>query len=260
MRALVVIALLIVALPAVARTQAPLPVGKVAFSAPTTIAEVDMNKLKGEPSRMAWSPDGAQIYLQTIEGPFQSPKAVRHYVLSGADGKIKDVAGEPEWFSGYWAMKSHKASPDAPGTEIALSSENKVEKTTSVPRGGDLARGGTVSGDGGTTSGEAIAAANNQQTITVHTMKLHGQAIGEFTNSVIVPGMTFGWAPMGSKAIAYVEPKGGKLVLMDPAGKRQEVDGTKDALFPMWSADGRQLAWLQKEGKKKFQLRVARVR
>lgn len=251
--------LMIVALPAVL-AQAPLPVGSVTLSSPATIADVDMNKLKGEPSRMAWSADGKEIYLQTIEGVFHQPKAIRHYIITAADGKVKDVKGEPEWFAGYWAVKSHKSSPDEPSTEIALSSENRTEKTTSVPRGGDLARGGAVGADvTGTSSGEAIAAAANSQTITVHTMKLHGQTIGEFVNSVIVPGLTFAWAPKGSKAIAYTEPNGGKLVLMDTQGKKQDL-GVKDAILPMWSHDATQLAWLEKGGKRKFELKVAQVK
>lgn len=249
-------AMMIVALPVAVSAQTPLPVGSLIISAPSTLAELDMAKLKGEPSRLAWSADGNEIYLQTIEGPFQAPKAVRHYVI-GADGKAKDVEGEPAWFSTYWTAKSDRSSPDSPGTTIELQSENRIEKTTSVPRGGDLARGGTVSGDGGSTSGEAVAAASNSQTVTVHTMKLLGQAIGEFTNSVIVPGMTFAWGPRGSRAIAYAQPKGGKLVLMGVDGKRQEVDGTKDSLFPMWSSDGTRLAWLQRDGKKRFELKAA---
>jgi hypothetical protein len=252
-------ALMIVAVPAALLAQSPLPVGNVTLSAPATIAEIDMNKLKGEPSRMAWSPDGTQIYLQTIEGAFHQPKAIRHYVIGAADGKVKDVPAEPDWFGAYWAVKSHKASPDEPTTEIALTSENRVEKTTSVPRGGDLARGGADTGSNGSSSGEAIAAAANAQTVTVHTMKLHGQTIGEFINSVIVPGLTFAWAPKGSKAIAYTEPKGGRLVLMDTEGKKQEL-GIKDAILPMWSQDATQLAWLQKDGKRKFELKVAQVK
>jgi hypothetical protein len=251
--------LMIVALPAAGLAQAPLPVGSVTLSSPETIAEVDMNKLKGEPSRMAWSADGQEIYLQTIEGPFHQPKAIRHYVITAADGKVKDVQAEPEWFGAYWAVKSHKASPDDPATEIDLSSENRTEKTTSVPRGGDLARGGADTGSTGSTSGEAIAAAANSQTITVHTMKLHGQTIGEFVNSVIVPGLTFAWAPKGSKAIAYTEPKDGKLVLMDTQGKKQDL-GVKGALLPMWSHDATELAWLEKDGKRKFELKVAKIK
>jgi hypothetical protein len=248
-------------LPAVAMAQTPLPVGSVTMSSPTTLTTLDMDKLKGNPSRMAWSPDLTQIYLQTIEGPFHQPKAVRHYIVTASDGKVKDVQAEPEWFQAYWSVKSHKASPDAPALEIALSTENRREQTTSVPRGGDLAKGGSVGADvTGTSTGDAAAAAMNSQTVTVHTMKLHGQTIGEFVNAVIVPGLTFAWAPKGTQAIAYTDPKGGKIYLMDPKGKKQDLDGTKDALLPMWSHDAKKLAWLQKDGKKKFELKVADIR
>lgn len=252
-------ALMIVALPAIAGAQEPLPVGSLTLSTPATVAELDMGKLKGEPSRMAWSPDHSEIYLQLIEGPFHQPKAVRHYVIGVPDGKVKDVKGEPAWFSAYWSVKSHKSSPDAPTLDIALSSEQRLEKTTSTPMGGDLARGGVDTGTGGSAAGE-LAAATSSQKVTVHTMKLHGQAIGEFVNSVIVPGLTFAWAPKGSKAIAYAEPKGGKLVVMSTDGKRQEIGDTKDALLPMWSADAKKIAWLQKDGRRTYDLRIADIR
>lgn len=252
-------AVMFLAIPVAVMTQAPVAVGNAKLDAPTTIAELDMGKLKGVPTRLGWSPDGKAFYLQTVEGPLHQPKAIHHYVIDGADGKVKDAKGEPAWFGPFWAAKSNKASPESPSVQIDLTSENRVEKTTSVPTGGDLARGG-VGGTEGTTSGDAITAANNSQSMTVHIMKLHGQTIGEFVNSVTVPGMTFGWAPKGSQAIVYTEVKGGKLVLMDHAGKKQALDGAKDALFPMWSPDATQLAWLQKDGKKKFELKVAYVK
>lgn len=251
--------ILVLAVPSLARAQAPVPVGSVSLSAPKTIAELDMGKLKGQPSRLAWSPDHTEIYLQTVEGPFHQPKSVRHYMVNAADGKVKDLKGEPEWFAAYWAVKSHKSSPDTPALGIDLSSEQKLQKTTSTPMGGDLARGGVDTGVGGTSGGELNAAATSQ-TVTVHTMKLHGQPIGEFINTVIVPGLTFAWAPKGSKAIVYTEPNGGKLVLMNDDGKRQGIEGTKDALLPMWSADARKIAWLQKEGRRTFELKVAEIR
>ena len=230
-------AVMMLVIPAAAVAQSPVSVGNAKLAAPATIAQLDMGKLKGEPSRVGWSPDGTQFYLQTVEGPFHQPKATHHYVIDATDGKVKDAEGEPAWFGAFWALKSNKTSPDTPSVEIGLKSDSRTEKTTSTPTGGDLARGG-VGGTDGTTSGEAITAANNSQTVQVHTMKLHGQTVGEFVNSVIVPGMTFAWAPKGSQAIVYSDVKNGKLVLMDTAGKRQDLDGTKDALFPMWSGDG----------------------
>jgi hypothetical protein len=251
-------ALMIVAVPSVVVAQTPVAVGNAKLQTPATIAQLDMGKLKGEPTRLGWSPDGKQFYLQTVEGPLHQPKATHHYVIDAADGKVKDSEGEPSWFAPFWALKSDKTSPDTPTLGIALASETRLEKTTSTPTGGDLARGG-VGGTEGTTATDAITAAHNSQSVMVHTMKLHGQTIGEFVNSVIVPGLTFGWAPKGSQAIVYSELKGGKLVLMDNTGKKQDLDGTKDTLLPMWSNDASQLAWLQRDGKKKFALKTARL-
>jgi hypothetical protein len=166
---------------------------------------------------------------------------------------------EPEWVGPYWTAKSHQASPDVPGHKIALESEQKREQTTAVPRGGDLARGGTTTATG-TSSTDAQAAAYNSQMVTIHTMKLKGEVIGQFVNSVIVPGLTFGWGPKESQVIAYTAEKSGKVIVMDAEGKKQEVDGTRDALLPAWSPDGSRLAWLQRDGRRTFLLKVTQVR
>jgi hypothetical protein len=47
---------------------------------------------------------------------------------------------------------------------------------------------------------------------------------------------------------------------MDAKGSKQEVAGSKDAILPAWSPDGSRLAWLQKDGKKKYELRIAKTR
>jgi Tol biopolymer transport system component len=91
-------------------------------------------------------------------------------------------------------------------------------------------------------------------------MRLAGETVGEFVNSVIVPGLTFGWGPKGSTVIAYAAQKSGRVVVMDAKGSKQEVAGSKDAILPAWSPDGSRLAWLQKDGKKKYELRIAKTR
>lgn len=253
-------AVLLVAVPVLAGAQSPLPVGKLKFSEPTTVAELNMDRLKGVPSRLAWSPDGSQLYVQTLEGNFGNPEAkLRHYLFAVSNGAKKDAQAEPEWVSAYWAVKSHQAAPDVPGHKIGLESEVRTERTTSAPMGGDLARGGLSSGTGGTTSTEAIDAANTAQSVTVHAMKLKGETIGEFINSVIVPGLTFGWGPAGTKVIAFSAQKNGRLVVMDETGKKQELNGSKDAVLPAWSPDASRLAWLQKDGRKTYLLKIAEV-
>jgi dipeptidyl aminopeptidase/acylaminoacyl peptidase len=223
------------------------------------LAQLDMGKLKGEPSRLAWSPDGSQIYLQTLEGGFGRPNVkLRHYVFNLANGAKEDLQVEPEWASKYWTAKSGQTSPDGPLLKIELKTEQRREQTTSVPRGGDLARGGT-SIDTGTSVGDGVAAAYNSQATAVHLMLLKGETVGEFVNSVIVPGLTFGWGPQGSRLIAFAAQKTGRVIVMDEQGAKQEVAGSQDAILPAWSADGSRLAWLQKEGRGKFVLQVARV-
>jgi hypothetical protein len=260
MRNPLIAAALLVITPIVPAAQGPIQVDRVTFSPAATVATFDVDDLKGQPSRLAWSADRTQIYVQTLEGNFGDAKAKRHhYVFDAGSGEKKKLDDEPAWASSYWTEKSDRAAPGDPAFKIDLKSETRTEKTTSAPMGGDLARGG-VGGTAGSSSGDAISAAYNQSAVPVHTMRLAGETIGEYVNSVIVPGQTFGWGPKGSGVIAYSAQKSGRVVVMNGQGTRREIDGTKDATFPAWSADGQRLAWLQKDGKKKYQLKVAEVK
>jgi hypothetical protein len=252
---------LFVTIPALAAAQAPMAVGSLTVAPATTVVEIDTDKQKGQPSRLAWSPDGTELYIQMMDGQFGKPGAkLSHHVIKVEHGKRQEVPAEPEWASEYWTVKSGQTSPDSGAFKIDLKTEARTEKTVSAPMGGDLARGGGAGGDGGSTStGDALAAAVNQQTVPVNTMLLQGQVVGEFVNSVIVPGLTFGWGPKGSSVIAYSANKSGRVVIMDAKGTKQELDGTKDSLLPAWSTDATRLAWLQKNGKKKYEVKIAKI-
>jgi hypothetical protein len=256
----VVVAALVLAVSADTFAQSALKVDSARVSEPSTIATLDMGKLKGEPARLAWSPDGSELYVQTREGAFgQANAKLRHYVFAAANGSKRDVDAEPEWASAYWTNKSAQASPDDAALKIEVKTETRQQRTTSAPMAGDMARGGVSTAETGTSAGDAGAAAYGSQTATVHVMRLKGVTVGEFVNSVIVPGLTFGWGPKGSKAIAFADPKGGRVTVMDDHGGKQEIGRSKDALLPAWSQDGSTLAWLQQDGRRRFVLQVARV-
>ena len=258
LRSRIVSAALIVC-PAILAAQSPVRIATLKVSQASKVAELDMDKLKGQPSRLAWSDDGAQLYVQTMEGTFGQPgQKLRHYAVTLADEKRQDLPAEPEWASAYWTGKSGQTSPDGPPLKVELKSETRTEKGVSAPMGGELARGG-VGGETGTGAGDAATAAYNQQSIPVHTMLVSGTIVGQFVNSVIVPGLTFGWGPRGSKVIAFADHRNGRVMVMDERGEKREVPGSKDAILPAWSADGTRIAWLQRDGKKKFTLQVARV-
>ena len=250
--------------PATLLAQEPAPgqawkAGALAFSEPHDAATLEGAALTGQPSRMSWSPDGNLLYVQTLEGTFARPDAkLRHFIVASTGGALRELPAEPEWATDYWIVKSDQSSPDDPSTRIELKSEARRERTTSTPQGGDLARGGTstVSSTG---QNDAVDAAFNSQIAFMNTMHLHGREIGEFDNTVIVPGLSFGWGPAGSKAIAYAETRRGRVTVMDAAGDRREIAGTGDALLPAWSNDGSRLAWIEKDGRNKFIIRVARV-
>jgi hypothetical protein len=240
--------------------QAQVPVASIKV-APSSTINIDLARLKGKLVRqLAWSPDAAELYLMTYD-PNQdaSIKKAYHFVIPVATGVPKSVEAAPKWAEEYWTWKSGQASPDDPALKIDVSTERKRVSAVSLPFGGDLARGGTEGSTTGLSTESAMAAANASQMSDVRTMQLKGQVVGEWVNHPIVPGQTFGWGPKGTSLFAYAEQKSGRLVLMNHAGERQTVDGTREVSHPAFSNDGSRLAYLEGRGRNKFALVVAAV-
>ncbi len=121
--------------------------------------------------------------------------------------------------------------------------------------GGDLARGG-VGGSPGASIDEV--AGQMSTNVLVITLLLKGAVLGQWKGEPFVPGLTFGWAPAGMNAIAFADPDG-RLVLMDEEGRKNKVEGTKDVRLPAWSMDGKRLAWVEKQDRKKFRIQAAEI-
>jgi Tol biopolymer transport system component len=224
------------------------------------VLELDLRKLKGPLVRqLAWSPDQKELYLQTYEANRDaSVKATYHYLIPVAGGEPKAVEVPPGWAVAYQQWKSGQASPNDPTWKIDVATERKIQSATSIPMGGDLARGGSVDPTGGVSVETVVAAAGQSGNVNVYTMRLSGQVVGEWVNHPIVPGLTFGWAPPGTAMIAFAD-RDGDLAVMDRAGNTVKVKETKDVTLPAWSPDGARIAYLEKTGRTTYVLKIAVV-
>jgi hypothetical protein len=237
---------------------------RVNVSAPRTVVEIDTGKLKGQPDILAWSPDGQQLYLRTVEYDRWKNRRSSHYLLA-LDGKApKKIDSEPPWAETYWTWKSASFAPREPAFRIEVESQHKMATATAVPTGGEIAgMGGDPTAGGGAGQGMSTQAAANAamqaQQLTTITMKLKGTLLGEWVNERPDPGSVFGWAPAPLGLIVFAKKDGGKLVLMDRDGHAQDIAGTKDCLLPAWSDDGTRVVYLQKKDKKKYTVMLVTV-
>ncbi|MCU1382741.1 MAG: hypothetical protein JWL71_1438 [Acidobacteria bacterium] len=221
--------------------------------APTTVTELDLGTLKGELRQLAWSRDGSELYVQTADGTPSSEK-LRHYLVPIAGGAAKSIDTEPEWAADYWGFKSDRFAPGLRSLVIGV--EQKQEKV----------RVGTGSGRPGEQAGGApgstpvdIEKTTERQFENYARLTFAGETISEFLNQKPIPGLMFGWGPVGSGAMAYTDREAGHLTLIDQHKRKQTVPGVKDALLPAWSPDGARLAWVQKAGRRKYRLVWATV-
>ena len=214
----------------------------------TVVTEVDTGRLKGEPRRVCWSPDGGMLYIQTGEGnPPQ--ETLRHYTVLSGGGPIVKVDVEPDWASAFWATKQDRVAPGIPSLMIEVDQREETQKLGMAPAGA-LDRTGSPESTAGTISPDA--GTGNQKAHVVR-LSLLGQIVGSWSNERVIPGTRFSWGPAGSGTIVYVA-EGGRLVLFDREKRTQAVKDVKDALLPAWSTDGGRIAYLAKTARKKYAL------
>jgi len=252
------VAILLAALLVQAST--PADASQMTLGTALPVVEVDLGKLKGDLARLAWSPDGSEFYVQTIERDGRGNiKTSRHYILSTAAKAIKNLDQEPAWASKYWTWKSGQQSPASPAFKISVDTKQESVRSTASPAGGALAKGGGGDPALGTTVAEAAAAADTTQLKTTYALRLKGETIGEWVNEAVIPGANFSWAPAPMSMIVFAKRDGGPLVVLDEAGRKKELAGAKAAVLPAWSTNGGQIAWLERKDKKKYQLMVADI-
>jgi hypothetical protein len=239
----------------------PAAPGGITLDAPQSVAQIDTGKIKGDPLRLSWSPDSAELFLMSADRDrMGNIKGTHGYLIKVADKSIKSIDQEPDWSSKYWSWKSGQVSPAAPAFRITVEQGERTVRAVSAPTGGALARGGTADPTAGTTMGDIASAANTAQTERVVTLKAKGEPIGEWVNQPVVPGVSFSWAPAPRHLLVYTKPDGGSLMTLDDQGHKGELQGAKDAVLPAFSEDGAKLAWLEKKDKKHYELTIAGVK
>jgi len=224
---------------------------------PITVAELDLGKLKGDLRRVSWSPDGQKLYIQTADGNPESLR-LRHYWIPAGGGTLLTLEAEPDWAQQYWSFKSDRSAPGIPSLMIDVEQKLETIKAGTGPAGA-LDRTASPRGGGNIGDPESIAKGTDQyQKANVVSLKLLGETVCEAVNERPIPGLTFGWGPEKSGAIAYAD-RDGRLILFDQQKHKRAVDGTKDVLLPAWTMDGARLAWVQKSGRKKYTLVYAAI-
>jgi len=234
MRSFVVISLVVAGCAGALADQAFTP------SAPTLVVSLQGGQFKGNPSQLTWSPDSTMLCVQTLEGN-SPPLKTRFYLIPVQEHTFRGADVAPEWAAAYWQFKSARNPPGQPELRIEVET---LHQNTDVPTQSlsDKAKGGLRD--------NAVAAQNVAGNV-VYVLKLKGEVVGQYVNQPLVPGMTFGWSPATLHAVAYAKPDG-HLSLLDLNAAQVDLAGTKDAILPAWSPDGNQVVYLQKKGRKDY--------
>ncbi len=230
---------------------AAIDVSALAVSAPATVTELDLGKLKGDPRQLAWSSDGAQFYVQTVErrGKEEVP---HHYLVSTEGGAVTNADAEPAWATEYWRFKSDRYAPGIP--TLVIDVKRAVESVKyGTGSAGAAASGGLTGANKDGAGSDNVGKASQSSKQNVVKLILLDETIGTWVDQRPTPGTTFSWGPSGSGAMAFADDEG-RLVLLDSQKHKQRIQGTKEACLPAWSTDGSRIAYLQKAGRNKYAL------
>jgi len=229
----------------------PLDISTLKIGNPTTVAEIDLGKIKGELRRLSWSPDGSLFAIRTVDGDKPDDR-VHFYVVSLAGGAVAAVDREPEWAGEYWSFKADRFAPGRP--EVMITVEQKLENVKVGTGAGAAAdrESNPLGGNNLNSPGNLERAASSQKQNVVSLM-LYGEAISRFVNTRPLPGLDFSWGPEDTGAVAFVDPDG-RLFLLDGEKHKRAVAGAKAATLPAWTTDGTKIAYLQRASRKKYTL------
>jgi hypothetical protein len=232
-------------------------VAKLIVSSPRTIRDLDAKDVRGIPTRLAWSPDGAWLYVRVSTFDRWSNETVRHMLIETQGKRVEPITDEPGWLARYWNLKSALASPVVPTWRITIETRNEQVRTINVPREGNVGQNTTDPSAG--LDQVVRNAVNSSQQTQFETFRLSGRVIGSAINGHVGSGRTFGWAPEPLALVAFVSEKG-RLSVMNAEGRVREIKGAKKPLLPAWSENGQQLAYAQQTSSGAYAIKAVTIR
>ncbi len=219
---------------------APFDMGSVVAAPPISVASVSRKDLRGEPSRLAWSPDSSLIYIQSQDGIGARVQS-RHFLVRLGDDRLIPLDVEPDWASDYWRNKVTEAAPGLPFLKIDVAVDR--QKTRVAPLAGGFTTAGAATG----------SEAASTLTVTYVTLHYLGVNIGQWTTDESKGGFTFGWGPSGSGSMAFVDPQG-RLALVDKERRQTVIARTDHVMLPAWSPDGNYVVFFEKKERSSYRL------
>ena len=232
-------------------------VSKLTVSSPRTIRDLDAKDVRGIPTRLAWSPDGAWLYVRVSTFDRWSNETVRHVLIETKGTRVQPLPDEPGWLARYWNLKSALASPVVPSWRIVIDTRNEQVRTINVPREGNI---GQHTADPTAGLDEVIRnAATSSQKTMFEQLLLNGRVIGSAVNGHVPPGRTFAWAPEPLALVAFAT-ENGRLAVMNVQGHVREIKGAKKPLLPAWSQNGEQLAYAQQTSSGAYAIKAVTIR
>jgi hypothetical protein len=228
----------------------PIDVDAAKVGPPKLVAELDLGKMKGDLRQVGWSPDGTQLYVRSVEG--NPPNEKRHHFVVARDiGAVQSVEDEPDWADEYWRFKSDRSAPGVPTLMIDVTRGKEFVKAgpgSGYPGGRAWAG---QAGDAATTNDVAMGSEGLNSAVVKFV--LLDRTVSEFVNERPIPGLMFSWGPSGTGTIVYTD-RDGHLMFLNGVKQHRTVAGVKDASLPAWSTDGQRLAYVVKDGRKKYKL------
>lgn len=194
------------------------------------IASIEPEKVeRGAVAELVWSGGELVVLIAVPRGAAHEPQ---FYALPGPGVALRRLPAPPEGRDAYWKRKANRVSPTGLG---------RITKTTDA----QLPMAGVGSLESRLDNAADFGGTSQTFEVRLGTTVLHASTVRDPYD-----GEVWAWSPADLNQIAYVDGKGDLFVAhADGTGPRRIARG--DFLLPAWSDDGRAIAVVERNARKK---------